>query len=162
MGLTNILIFILALIIMLIGLAGVFIPVLPGVPIIFAGAAIYGILTGFQKIGFELLLVFAAMTALALIIDYFSNYLAVKKMGGSNIGAIGAVLGLIIGIFLHWSVIIFLPFVLAVVFELIAGRKGSQALKAGTGAFIGIIFGGLFRFIIGCTMIGIFIWIVWF
>ena len=162
MNLANIIFFILALIIMLIGLAGVFIPVLPGVPIIFAGTAVFGIVTGFKLISFELILLFAAMTVFALLVDYLSNYIAVRKMGGSKAGAIGAVIGLITGIFIHWIAIIILPFLLAVAFELIAGRKGGQALKAGTGAFIGILFGGLLRFIVGCIIIGIFVWTVLF
>jgi uncharacterized protein YqgC (DUF456 family) len=83
-------------------------------------------------------------------------------MGGSRAGAIGAVLGLLIGIFIHWIAIIILPFLLAVLFELIAGKRSGQAFKSGTGAFIGLLFGGLMRFVIGCIIIGIFIWNVLF
>ena len=162
MSIFEIILFIAALIAMIIGLAGVILPILPGIPLIFAAAAVYGILTGFSQISFELLLIFAGLTAFGLIVDYFANYLSVKKMGGGTAGAIGAVIGLLIGIFIHWLAIIILPFILAVVFELFAGRRGGKALKAGTGAFIGLLFGGLLRFIIGCVMIGIFIWTILF
>jgi uncharacterized protein YqgC (DUF456 family) len=158
MSILEIVLFIAALIVMLVGLAGVILPVLPGIPLIFAAAAIYGILTGFQDITFQLILIFAGITVFGLIVDYIANYFSVKKMGGGTAGAVGAVIGLLVGIFIHWVAIIILPFVLAVMFELIAGRKGGRALKAGTGAFIGLMFGGLLRFIIGCVMIGIFIW----
>lgn len=162
MSILEIILFIAALIIMLVGLAGVILPILPGIPLIFAAAAIYGILTGFEQISFQLLMIFAGLTIIGLVADYFANYFSVKKMGGGTAGAIGAVIGLLIGIFVHWLAIIILPFLLAVLFELIAGRRGSKALKAGTGAFIGLLFGGLFRFIIGCIMIGIFIWTILF
>ncbi|MBN2620530.1 DUF456 family protein, partial [candidate division WOR-3 bacterium] len=66
--------------------------------------------------------------------------------------------GLLIGIFIHWLAIVILPFLLAVFFEIIAGRKAGRALKAGTGAWIGLLVGGVFRFAIGCVMIGLFIW----
>ena len=69
-------------------------------------------------------------------------------------------IGLIVGIFLGLVWIIILPFVLAVVFELIAGREGRKALTAGFGAFVGLLFGGLTRFIIGCVMTGGFVWTV--
>jgi len=162
MSVLEILMFIAALIIMAVGLAGVILPILPGVPLIFTAAALYGILTGFEEISFNLLLIFAGLTVISLVFDYFANYFSVKKMGGGTAGAIGAVIGLLIGIFVHWLAIILFPFLFAVAFELIAGTRGDKALKAGTGAFIGLLFGGLFRFIIGCVMIGIFVWEVLF
>lgn len=158
MSFLEIMIFISALIIMVVGLGGVILPILPGVPLIFAAAALYGILTGFEEISFNLLLIFTGLTVISLVFDYFANYFSVKKMGGGTAGAFGAVIGLLVGIFVHWSAIIIFPFLFAVVFELIAGRRGGKALRAGTGAFVGLLFGGLFRFIIGCVMIGIFIW----
>lgn len=162
MSILDIILFIVALIVMLVGLAGVILPILPGIPLIFAAAAIYGILTGFEQISFQLLLVFAGLTIFGLVVDYFANFFSVKKMGGGTAGALGAVIGLLIGIFIHWLAIIILPFILAVIFELMAGRRGGKALKAGTGAFIGLLFGGLLRFTIGCVMMGLFIWTILF
>ncbi len=154
----EILIFIIALIIMIVGLAGVFLPVLPGIPLIFGGALLYSIITGFEKITLELILIFASLTVFSLIIDYLANYLSVRKMGGGTAGAVGAVIGLLVGIFVGLVGIILLPFVFAVMFELIAGKREGQALKAGLGAFLGLMFGGLLRFVVGCIMIGIFVW----
>ena len=162
MSFLEILLFICVLIIMVVGLAGVILPVLPGIPLIFGGVVLYGVLTGFEDITLNLLLIFAGLTVFGLVADYLANYFSVKKMGGGRAGAIGAVIGLIIGIFIGLVWIILLPFVFAVVFELIAGKREGQALKAGTGAFLGLLFGGLTRFIIGCVMIGIFIWRVLF
>lgn len=158
----EILLFVIMLIIMIIGLAGVILPVLPGIPLIFGAAVLYGILTRFQEINLQLILIFAGMTVFGLIVDYLANYLSVRKMGGGKAGAIGAVIGLMIGIWFGIVWIVVLPFALAVVFELIAGRETRQAVTAGFGAFVGLLFGGLIRFIIGCVMIGIFVWTVLF
>ena len=158
MNVSDVLLFIGVLLIMLIGLAGVFLPVLPGIPLIFGGTLLYGALTGFEEISVNLVLAFAGLTLLSLVIDYLANYFGVKKMGGGKAGAFGAVLGLIVGIFVGlWGIVIF-PFLFAVFFEILAGKKDAQALKAGTGAFLGLLFGGLTKFILGCIMIGIFIW----
>ncbi len=158
MNFSEALIFIAVLLIMLIGLTGIFLPILPGVPLILGGAILYGILTGFKEITVNLILVFTGLTVFSLVIDYLANYLGVKKMGGGKAGAMGAILGLILGIFVGvWGIVIF-PFLFAVFFELLAGKKETQALKAGTGAFLGFLFGGLVKFILGCIMIGIFIW----
>ncbi|MGB2697721.1 MAG: DUF456 family protein, partial [Candidatus Zixiibacteriota bacterium] len=149
MNFSGVLFFTGVLLIMLIGLAGVFLPVLPGIPLIFGGALLYGFLTGFKEITVNLILVFAGLTLFSLVIDYFANYLGVKKMGGGRPGAFGAVFGLILGIFVGvWGIVIF-PFLFAVLFELLAGKKETQALKAGTGAFLGLLFGGLVKFILG-------------
>jgi uncharacterized protein YqgC (DUF456 family) len=162
MSFWEILFFIVALAVMLVGLAGVILPVLPGIPIILAGILFYALVTWFSRIPFEFVLIFAGLAACGLLVDYFSQYFSVKTMGGGRAGAIGAVIGLIAGILLGWVWILILPFVFAVVFELIAGRRDVRALKAGTGAFLGLLFGGLLRFIIGCVMIGLFVWKVLF
>jgi uncharacterized protein YqgC (DUF456 family) len=163
MSFVEILLIIGVLIIMIVGLAGVILPVLPGIPLIFGGIVLYGVLSGFEKITFDLILIFAGLTLFGLIADFLANYLSVKKMGGGRAGAIGAVIGLFIGIFFVGLVgIILLPFVFAVVFELIAGKREGQALKAGLGSFLGLLFGGVLRFAIGCIMIGIFVWSVLF
>ena len=162
MTVLEILLFVLALLVMIIGLAGVILPILPGIPLIAGAGLLYAIITGFEKITLEIILVFAACTAIGLIIDYVANYFSVRKMGGGRAGAIGAVLGAFIGIFIHWLAIIILPFVLAVLFELIAGKQYAQAVRSGFGSFVGIVLGGLTRFTIGCIMIGIFVWAVLF
>ena len=163
MSFVEILIFICVLIIMIVGLAGVILPVLPGIPLIFGGIVLYGVLSGFEKITIDLVLIFAALTVCGLFVDYLANYFSVKKMGGGRAGAIGAVIGLFIGIFFVGLIgIILLPFVFAVMFELIAGKRKGQALKAGLGSFLGLLFGGVLRFAIGCVMIGIFVWkVIW-
>jgi uncharacterized protein YqgC (DUF456 family) len=154
----EILLFIIVLMVMIIGLAGVILPVLPGIPLIFAAAVLYAVLTGFKQITLSLVLIFAGLTVFGLVVDYLANYLSVRKMGGGRAGAIGAVIGLMIGIWFGLIWIIILPFLLAVVLELIAGKEARGALTAGFGALVGLLFGGLTRFIIGCVMIGIFIW----
>jgi uncharacterized protein YqgC (DUF456 family) len=156
------LLFVIAFAIMLVGLAGVVIPVLPGIPLIFTAAMLYAVLTGFREIGLNIVLVFAGLTVLGLVIDHLANYFSVRKMGGSIAGAIGAVVGLIVGIFFGLIWIIVLPFVFAVSLELIAGRETHQALRSGVGSFVGLVFGGLTRLAIGCAMIGIFVWKVLF
>mgnify|MGYP002400204313 CR=1 FL=1 len=148
--------------VMIVGLAGVILPVLPGIPLIFASALLYAILTGFKDITLNVILIFAGMTVCGLIMDYLANYFSVRKMGGGKAGAIGAVIGLMIGLWFGLVWIIVLPFVLAVLFELAAGKEGRQALNAGLGAFVGLLFGGLLRFTIGCVMMGIFVWKVLF
>ena len=68
---------------MLIGLIGIIIPILPGVPLIFGALLIYALITKFQEISINVIIVCAALTAIAIIIDWLSATYGVKKMGGS-------------------------------------------------------------------------------
>jgi uncharacterized protein YqgC (DUF456 family) len=156
----EVVLFIVALVIMIIGLAGVILPILPGIPLIFAAAALYGIFTGFRDVTVRVILILAGLNVLGIVVDYLANYLSVRKMGGSRVGAIGAVIGLMIGIWIGVVWVVVLPFLLSVAFELLAGKEGRRALKAGTGALVGLLFSGLLRFVIGCVMIGLFVWAV--
>jgi uncharacterized protein YqgC (DUF456 family) len=157
----EILLFVAALLVMIIGLAGVILPVLPGIPIIFAAALIYGFLTGFSVIGADTLLIFAILTIIALILDWAAGVVGVRKMGGSRAGMIGAFLGMIIGLLLPGVGIagfIIGAFAGAFIMELLVNRDSRIALRAGFGSFLGFLAGGLAKFVIGSIMIGMFIW----
>ena len=151
--------FILAMIIMLIGLAGTIIPMLPGLPVMWLGAFIYALFTGFEKVGWTFLGIFAGLTAVTTLLDYVANLYGAKKMGATRWGVLGAFLGMLIGLLTGGLIGLLLgSFLGAILGEILRGRKGSQALKAGVGTFLGFLGGTLIKFVIGCAMIGIFLW----
>jgi hypothetical protein len=71
--------FILTMIIMLIGLAGTVLPMLPGLPFMWAGTLIYALLTGFEDIGWVYLVIFGALTAIAILLHYVANLHGSKR-----------------------------------------------------------------------------------
>ncbi len=73
MNLEMIGLFVLALVIMLVGLAGTVLPMLPGLPIMWLGAFIYALLTGFERIGWGCLGVFALLTVVTSLLDYVAT-----------------------------------------------------------------------------------------
>ena len=155
--------FILAIVIMLIGLAGTILPMLPGLPIMWLGTLIYALITGFEKIGWTFLGIFGLLTAVSTVLDYIANLYGAKKMGATRWGILGAFLGMLIGLFAGGLIGLLLgSFLGAILGEILGGRKGSQALKAGVGTFLGFLGGTLIKFVIGCAMIGIFLWKVLF
>jgi uncharacterized protein YqgC (DUF456 family) len=161
MSWSEILLFVVTLLVMIIGLAGVILPILPGIPIIFAAALVYAFLTDFSAIGANTLMIFAILTILALVLDWAASVIGVRKMGGSRAGMIGAFLGMIIGLLLPGVGIVgFIlgAFIGAFVMELLVNRDSRVALRAGFGSFFGFLAGGLLKFIIGSIMIGMFIW----
>jgi uncharacterized protein YqgC (DUF456 family) len=155
--------FILTIVIMLIGLAGTIIPMLPGLPVMWLGALIYALFTGFEKIGWTFLVIFGLLTAITTVLDYVANLYGAKKMGATGWGLLGAFLGMLIGLFAGGLIGLLLgSFLGAILGEILGGRKGSQALKAGVGTFLGFLGGTLIKFVIGCAMMGIFLWKVLF
>ncbi|MBA7565234.1 MAG: DUF456 family protein [Dehalococcoidia bacterium] len=143
---------------MLVGFIGVFAPILPGIPLAWLGLFIYAIGTGFERISVTTIIVFAAITALILLLDFLAPMLGAKKFQASRYGVLGAFLGLIVGIiFLGFWGIIIGPFLGAFFFELLAERKAKGALKAAFGTFIGYVVGALVKVIFICVMAGFFI-----
>ena len=143
---------------MLVGLVGVFAPILPGIPLAWLGLFIYAIGTGFERISVTTIIVFAAITALILLLDFLAPILGAKKFQASKYGVLGAFIGLIIGVifFNIWGVIIG-PFLGAFLFEFLAKRKAKGALKAAFGTFVGYVVGALVKVIFICVMAGFFI-----
>lgn len=161
MSLPEVLLFVATLLVMLVGLAGVFLPILPGIPIIFAAALVYALVTGFAAVGAGTLVVFGVLTIAALILDWVAGVVGVRKMGGSYAGMIGAFVGMVIGLLLPGVGIIgFIvgAFVGAYALELLVNRNSRAALRAGFGSFLGFLISGVLRFVIGSIMIGMFVW----
>ena len=144
---------------MLVGLVGVFAPILPGIPIAWLGLFIYAIGTGFERISVVTVIVFAALTALIMLLDFLAPILGAKKFQASKLGVLGAFIGMIIGIiFLGFWGVILGPFLGAFFFELLFARKQTKsALKAAFGTFIGYVVGALVKVIFICVMAGFFI-----
>lgn len=151
--------FILAMLIMLVGLAGTILPMLPGLPIMWVGALVYALLSGFEKIGWGYLGVFAVLVAVVSLLDYVANLCGAKRMGASGWGLAGAFFGMLIGLFTGGLIGLLLgSFLGAILGEILGGRKGSQAFRAGVGTFLGFLGGTLVKFLVGCAMIGVFVW----
>jgi uncharacterized protein YqgC (DUF456 family) len=157
------LLFIGTLLIMLVGLAGVILPVIPGIPLIWVSAFVYGLVTGFEEINWSILGILAILTGFTIVLDYVANLYGAKRMGASRWGIIGALFGMLVGLFTAGLIGLLIgSFAGAVLGEILVGKTGSHALKAGIGTFLGFLGGTLIKFIVGSIMIGIFIWKVLF
>ncbi len=148
-----------SLLIMLGGLAGIVLPILPSIPLIWAGVLIYAVYDGFESISWVLVLIFGVLTILSVILDYFGGVIGAKKYGATKWGLIGSVIGGIVGFFMGGIIgLIFGPFFGAVLFELIFGKDFRSSLKSGVGTLVGFLGGAIAKLVIGVIIIGIFIW----
>ena len=136
----NILLLSLSICFLLTGLIGCILPVIPGPPLTYIALLLLQA-TRFANFSSEFLLITAAITVVVTLLDYLLPVWGAKKWGGSRMGAIGAVIGLLAGLFFPPVGIIAGPFLGAVAFELLAGRKANSALRSGFGSFIGFLLG---------------------
>ncbi len=130
----------LAIILMIAGIAGCLLPVLPGPPLSYLGLVLLH-LTRFADISKNLFIILGAVAVVVTIIDYIVPIWGTRQFGGSKYGMRGATVGLIIGLFLGPPGIIIGPFIGAVVGELIFKDDFKYAVKAGFGSLLGFLTG---------------------
>lgn len=144
-------------ILMLVGLLGVVLPIIPGIPLSWLGLFIYAAGTSFERISVTTIVVFFILMLVSLAIDFFAPILGAKKYKSSKLGVFGAFVGITVGIFFGIWGIILGPFVGALLGELISGKGTKQAFGSALGTFIGMILGSLLKIIIILVMAGFFI-----
>jgi len=111
------------------GLAGSLLPLLPGTPLILAAALLHGLVTDFSPIGAGRLLMLAALAALAYVLDYVAGAVGAKKFGGSAWAVVGALVGAVVGLFFGPPGLLIGPVVGAVAGELLRAVKWNTASR---------------------------------
>lgn len=151
-----------AFILMIIGILGSFLPVLPGPPISWVGLLLL-YLTKAVPMSYTVLGVTLFVALVVGILDYVIPAKGTKRFGGSKYGIWGTNIGLVIGILapIPFGFIIG-PFVGAFVGEMINDSKDSQkAFKAATGSFIGFLASTFIKFVVSMVFFGLFLLKVW-
>ncbi|MDX1585708.1 MAG: DUF456 domain-containing protein [Balneolaceae bacterium] len=143
---------ILGALLILVGLLGSFLPVLPGPPISYVGLLLLQ-LTANPPFTIQFLIVWALIVIAIMVLDSLVPAWGARKYGGSPFGVWGSIFGLIAGIFFPPMGIIIGPIVGAFVGEMIGGKTSDQALKAAWGSFVGFLAGTLMK-VIACGMMG--------
>jgi uncharacterized protein len=146
-----------AVILILAGIAGTILPALPGAPLVFAGLLLGAWIDGFQKVGGVPLTVLAVLTIISLVADVAAAAFGAKHVDASRQALIGAVLGAVFGLFAGLGGLILGPFIGAAVGEFIARRDLLRAGKVGLGTWIGMVFGAAAKLALCFAMVGIFI-----
>lgn len=129
------------------GLAGCVLPVLPGPPMAYGGLLLVQ-LTDKVEFSTGQIIVWLGIVIVLQILDYLTPMWGSKYSGGSEYGNRGCVAGTIVGLFfMPWGIIAG-PFLGAVIGELIGGHDFPNALKAGVGTFIGVLLGVLLKLVL--------------
>lgn len=146
---------VLAIILAVIGIIGSIVPGLPGPPLSWIGLllAFMSHKMGGADMTLTTVLIWLAVTVIVSILDYTVPAKFTKLAGGSKAGSQGALIGMIIGIFL--TPIGMIPCSLAGAFlaEMFQEDKSAgQAFKAALGTFAGFLVGTGMKLIVSVAM----------
>jgi uncharacterized protein len=131
---------ILGIFLIVIGIIGCLVPVLPGPPLSYLGLILLHV-SRFGQFSSTILITLGIVTVVVTVLDYVVPIWGTKRFGGSKYGTRGATVGLIIGLFLGPAGIIIGPLIGAIVGELIFKDDLKYALKAGFGSLFGFLTG---------------------
>jgi|SRR5688572_8458661 uncharacterized protein len=150
------LLWLLAVVMVVVGLVGIVMPALPGHMLILAGLALAAWADGFTHVSAWTLGIIAIVAIASFGIDFVSAAVSTRKLGASSRAMIGAGLGTLGGFFLGLPGLIIGPFVGAVIGELTATKNLRQAGRAGFAATIGFAIGTAVKVAFAFVMIAIF------
>jgi uncharacterized protein len=145
-----------AAVLILVGLAGAVIPMLPGIPIIFGGIWLAAGVDHYQHVSSGWLIGIGIIAAVGLLLDFAAAALGAKRVGASGQAVAGALLGTVIGLFFGIPGLVFGPFVGALIGELIAGRDLERSTHVGIATWVGLIFGTLMKLAASIMMVVLF------
>jgi uncharacterized protein YqgC (DUF456 family) len=150
-----------AALLVLTGIAGIILPALPGVPLVFVGLLVAAWTEGFERVGWITLVVLGVLTVISIIIDVISTVIGAKKVGASRLALVGSAVGTVAGLFFMPIGLFVGPFLGALGGEYLHGRKLGQAAKVGLGTWLGIVLGVAFKLGLAMTMVAVFA-VAWF
>lgn len=148
----DILLITISVLLILIGILGSVVPILPGPPIAFCGLVLVQF-TSKHPFSVEFLIIFGFLAIVSAIIDNVLPVYATKKFNGSKRGVWGSAIGLIIGLFFFPPFgIIIGPMVGAFLGEILDGKSPNNSIKPAFGSFIGFLSSIFLRFALSVVM----------
>jgi len=141
----------------LVGIIGMVLPLLPGTPLLFGGLWLAAFLDGYQKVGVSVVVVLAVLAVLAWVVDYVAAVLGVKRVGASGLAMAGAAAGALVGILGGIVGLIVGPIVGAMAGEMLARRNAGQATRVGIAAGLSFIAAVAVKLGIAASMLAVFV-----
>lgn len=136
---------------MVAGLIGTVVPLVPGTVLILLGAVVNHF--ALHSVGWGTLVVLTLLTILAQALDIVSGAAGARWFGATRWGAIGGILGAIIGLFFGLPGLFLGPLAGAMIGELLGGKAILPAGKSGWGTFLGTTAGLVGKVALGLLMI---------
>jgi len=136
----------------LLGVVLTFVPFVPATLVILLAAFLHELLVGFRELSLGSWFLLGLLALLAMVLDNLAALLGARRYGAGRAGLWGAFLGGLLGLFLGVFGVLFLPFLLAWLFEYLSGRKPEEALRAAWGTLVGLMGGVVAKVLVHLAM----------
>lgn len=147
----------LSAILIVVGLAGTVLPVLPGTVLVWGGILLGAWIDDFTRVSVTTVVVVSVLGLLAWGLDYAAGLMGAQKAGASKLALIGAAVGTVVGLFMGLVGVLFMPLVGAALGEYWAKRDETRAAKVGIATWIGIMVGLVAKVVLAFVMVGMFV-----
>lgn len=160
------LLYVLAALFAVLGLAGVVLPALPGLPLLFGAMLLAAWANGFERIGMWSLIVLGLLTAVSFVVDFWATAVGAKRVGASRLALVGTLIGTVVGLFFGLPGLFAGPFIGAVIGELVSRRDLrpgglGRATRVGIGTWVGIALGVALKLALAVLMLAVFAFAWW-
>lgn len=160
---------------MVVGVVGTVLPMLPGTILVLAGAVLGAWIDGFTRVSGWTLGFIAMLAVLAWVTDYVAALMGAKKAGASRLALVGAAVGTVAGVLMGLVGLLFMPLLGAMAGEYWSQRQrlgsaatrselnaaGQQAATVGVATWIGLLLGTVIKVVLTFLMIGVFFAALW-
>jgi len=153
----NTVLWIVAVLMIVVGIAGTVLPALPGVVLVFAGIVLAAWIDGFTVISGWTVGLLSVLTVIGFAVDYAAQLMSARRAGATPLGIAGAAVGTVAGIFMGLIGLLFMPLLGAAIGEFIAHRDALRAGRVGVATWVGLLVGAVLKLAIVFTMTGIFV-----
>lgn len=143
------------------GIAGLVVPALPGAPLLVLGVVLIAWAEGFERIGWPTIVIALVLALLMTLVDWVAALLGAKKLGASTWGLVGAGLGLVVGLFFGLPGILLGPPLGAFALEFARDPQFKRAARAGAGVALGFLLGTAGKLALAAMLVGVLAW-AWF
>ena len=152
---------IVAVLLVVVGIAGTVLPMLPGVPLVFAGLLLAAWHGGFDQVSILTMVMIGIIASMAWAVDFFASVVTAKKAGASKYALWGAAIGAVVGIAGGIVGLIIGPAIGAIIGELITHKNTSKeatskATAVGIAAGLGFVLALAIKTILVLTMLAVF------
>jgi hypothetical protein len=153
---STVLLWVLSVALIVVGLAGTVLPVLPGTVLVWGGIVLGAWIDDFTRVSIATVAVISVLGLLAWGLDYAAGLLGARRAGASRLALLGAAVGTVVGLFMGLVGVLFMPLVGAAVGEYLAQKDHARAAKVGMATWVGIMVGLIAKVVLAFIMVGIF------
>jgi uncharacterized protein YqgC (DUF456 family) len=152
---------IISAVLVLLGLVGTVLPVLPGVLLVWLGLLLGAWSEDFARVSVGTMVSITFLAVFASGLDFFAGMLGAKRAQASQLALVGAAVGTVVGIVMGLVGVLFMPLVGAALGEYWAQRNHQRAAKVALATWLGIMLGMIAKIVIAFMMLGIFLIALW-